>query len=473
MSSLLSAPSLHVFPRRLAPVIGAVFRSSSSQKRSVDLPDFNTDVDVHTHRLKRPERPPPSPARHRWVGLEGLRERTEGSLIPETLKEMEKDEQFKITAENLRRLGQVKLTREERKKRQRALRKLGIPNFREFLLKNLKENPQEGLEDKHQSLKKQPMEILQLNIGLYCNQACNHCHVESSPKRTEMMTREVADKCLEILDRSPSIHTLDITGGAPELNPQFRYLAAGGSALGKKVLDRCNLTVLLEPGQEDLPDFLTQHRVSVVASLPCYSAKNVNMQRGKGVFDKSIQALLLLNQRGYGKPGTGLELDLVYNPLGGFLPPPQRELEDKYRQELWDTFGIEFNKLYTVTNMPIKRFADFLYRRNELQDYMNLLVRNFNPMSVKGLMCRNLLSVNWDGRLYDCDFNQQLDLTIPRTRLGLSAKKPTKEGPSAMHPDLKTKGLSVYDITSTDDLLGSRVVTDNHCYGCTAGMGSS
>ncbi|XP_019647853.1 PREDICTED: uncharacterized protein LOC109488133 [Branchiostoma belcheri] len=353
MSSLLSAPCLHVFPRRLAPVIGAVFRSSSSQKRSVDLPDFNTDVDVHTHRLKRPERPPPSPARHRWVGLEGLRERTE-------------------------------------------------------------------------------------------------------------------------LQSSPMIFSLlPLLGGAPELNPQFRYLAAGGSALGKKVLDRCNLTVLLEPGQEDLPDFLTQHRVSVVASLPCYSAKNVNMQRGKGVFDKSIQALLLLNQRGYGKPGTGLELDLVYNPLGGFLPPPQHELEDKYRQELWDTFGIEFNKLYTVTNMPIKRFADFLYRRNELQDYMNLLVGNFNPMSVKGLMCRNLLSVNWDGRLYDCDFNQQLDLTIPRTRLGLSAKKPTKEGPSAMHPDLKTKGLSVYDITSTDDLLGSRVVTDNHCYGCTAGMGSS
>ncbi|XP_035686362.1 uncharacterized protein LOC118422737 [Branchiostoma floridae] len=472
MSSLLSASCLPALPRRLAPLIGTVFRSSSSQKQPVDLPDFNTDVDVHTHRLKRPERPPPSPAR-RWVGLEGLRERTEGSLIPDTLQEMEKDEQFKITAENLRKLGQVKLTREERKKRQRALRKLGIPNFREFLLKNLKENPQEGLEDKHQSLKKQPIEILQLNIGLYCNQACNHCHVESSPKRTEMMSREVADKCLEILATSPSIHTLDITGGAPELNPQFRYLAAGGSALGKKVLDRCNLTVLLEPGQEDLPDFLTQHRVSVVASLPCYSAKNVNMQRGKGVFDKSIQALLLLNERGYGKPGTGLELDLVYNPLGGFLPPPQRELEDKYRQELWDTFGIEFNKLYTVTNMPIKRFADFLYRRNELQDYMNLLVRNFNPMSVKGLMCRNLLSVNWDGRVYDCDFNQQLDLAIPRTRLGLSAKQPAKEEPPTVHPDLKFKGLSVWDIASTDDLLGSRVATDNHCYGCTAGMGSS
>ncbi|CAH1263506.1 Hypp2721 [Branchiostoma lanceolatum] len=468
-SLLLSAPCL---PRRLAPVIGTVLRSSSSRKQPVDLPDFNTDVDVHTHRLKRPERPPPSPAR-RWAGLEGLRERTEGSLIPDTLQEMEKDEQFKITAENLRRLGQVKLTREERKKRQRALRKLGIPNFREFLLKNLKENPQEGLEDKHQSLKKQPIEIIQLNIGLYCNQACNHCHVESSPKRMEMMTREVVDKCLEILDRSPSVHTLDITGGAPELNPQFRYLAAGGAALGKKVLDRCNLTVLLEPGQEDLPDFLTQHGVSVVASLPCYSAKNVNMQRGKGVFDKSIQALLMLNERGYGRSGTGLELDLVYNPLGGFLPPPQRELEDKYRQELWDTFGIEFNNLYTVTNMPIKRFADFLYRRNELQDYMNLLVRNFNPMSVKGLMCRNLLSVNWDGRVYDCDFNQQLDLAIPRTRLGLSAKQSAKEGPSTVHPDLKSRGLSVWDFASTDDFLGSRVVTDNHCYGCTAGMGSS
>jgi radical SAM/Cys-rich protein len=274
---------------------------------------------------------------------------------------------------------------EERKVRRRALDKLGVPDFGQFL---------EEAGVAHQLARKQT-EVFQVNIGLYCNQACSHCHVESSPKRTESMTRETVDRCLELMANTPSLHTLDITGGAPELNPEFRRLVTKArSELPhiKDIIDRCNLTVLMEPGQEDLPEFLAEHNVRVVASLPCYSAKNVNQQRGKGVFDRSINALRILNSLGYAQPGTGLHLDLVYNPLGAFLPPPQEALEEKYREELMEAFGISFNSLFTITNQPIKRFADFLHRRNELQGYMDLLVRNFNADTVEGLMCGNTVS---------------------------------------------------------------------------------
>jgi len=296
-----------------------------------------------------------------------------------------------------------------------------------------------------------------MNIGLYCNQACNHCHVESSPKRQEMMTEEVARRCMQLLEKTPSITTLDLTGGAPELNSQFRYLVTEGRRQGKEVIDRCNLTVLSEPGQEDLAQFLADNKVRIVASMPCYSEKNVNSQRGTGVFDKSILGLLQLNQVGYGVDGTGLHLDLIYNPLGAFLPPEQTALEAKYKTELAEHFGIVFNSLFTLSNMPIKRFADFLHRRGELAKYMELLVRNFNPATVEGLMCTNLVSVGYTGKMYDCDFNQQLATNMVLK----NATKPRDEG------------SSVFDVESLEELQGLKVSTDNHCFGCTAGNGSS
>ena len=311
------------------------------------LPDFNTDVNIHEHKLQRPKLP------GTWEGLDGLKERTKGSLIPQTLEAMSKDEDFKLTAKQLRQMGQVKMSQEERKKRQRALDQYGVPDFAKVV-----EHQASG-----DQLTRRPARIFQLNVGLYCNQACNHCHVESSPRRKEMMSREVAERCIELLESSPSVTTLDLTGGAPELCTEFRYLAQRGRELGKEVIDRCNLTAVLEPGQEDLVSFLAGNQIQVVASLPCYSAKNVNQQRGSGVFDKSIAALLKLNEAGYGQPDSGLPLHLVYNPLGAFLPPEQSALQDKYRAELLETFGIVFNDLFTMTNMPIKRFADFLYRR--------------------------------------------------------------------------------------------------------------
>lgn len=404
---------------------------STAQARMV-TPDQTTSVDVHEHKLKRPER-----KKKQWVGLDGLKARTSGSLVPDTLAAMEGDDEFKITAQQLRKQGQKKLTLAEKKLRRRALHELGVPDFKDFCTEN----------DKLETLDRVATEVLQINIGLYCNQACNHCHVESSPKRKEMMSREVVERCLVLLENSPSITTVDITGGAPELNENFRYLVEGATALGREVIDRCNLTVLQEPGQEDLAQFLKQHKVRVVASLPCYSLKNVDSQRGKGVFDRSIQGLLDLNKLGYGTD-PDLGLDLVYNPLGGFLPPEQSALEAKYTEELKEHFGIVFNNLFCFTNMPIKRFADFLHRRGELKNYMDLLVRNFNPHAVDQLMCRNYLSVSWTGMLYDCDFNQQIDMDIG-------------------------EGVSIFDIDNTADLLDSEIALDSHCYGCTAGAGSS
>ena len=298
-------------------------------------------------------------------------------------------------------------------------------------------------------LRRDRVTTLQVNVGKRCDLACHHCHVEAGPKRTEMMDAATADRVLVLLERNPEIRTLDLTGGAPELNEQFRKLVAGARALDREVIDRCNLTVLFEPGQEDTAEFLAEQRVKVVASLPCYSKENVEKQRGRHVFDKSIEGIRLLNELGYARPGSGLCLDLVYNPVGASLPPAQAELEDQYRKELFELFGLHFDQLATITNMPIKRFAHALLRDGEHEAYMGLLVNHFNPSTVSGLMCRHTLSVSWDGRLFDCDFNQMLEMPLgnrPRT---------------------------VYDLEDVSELAQATIATANHCFGCTAGAGSS
>jgi radical SAM/Cys-rich protein len=272
------------------------------------------------------------------------------------------------------------------------------------------------------------------------------------------MSRSIADRCLELLNQAPSVRTLDLTGGAPELTPQFRHLVESASKIDhvEEIIDRCNLTVLLEPGQEDLAEFLAKHKVKIVASLPCYTPETVNKQRGGGVFGRSITALQQLNSLGYGQPGTGLVLDLVYNPSGIFLAPSQASLTETYRAELKEGYNIVFNNLYALNNMPIKRWADYLIKEGRLEEYMGLLVGSFNPGAAEGgLMCRETLSVGWDGRVYDCDFNQQLEL-------GLLGGGENNNG-----------GTSVFDLDSLDDVVGKGIVTDNHCFGCTAGAGSS
>jgi radical SAM/Cys-rich protein len=298
-------------------------------------------------------------------------------------------------------------------------------------------------------MKRKEPHTLILNLGLYCNQTCTHCHVESSPERTETMTRENVDRVLDLLSRTPSIKTLDITGGAPELQPQFRYLVTEARKLGLNLNDRCNLTCLTEPGQEDLAEFLAENKFRIIASLPCYSKKNVNQQRGSGVFGRSITGLEMLNERGYGKPETGLLLELVYNPNGAFLAPAAEDLEPVYRKELMEHFGIVFTSLHSMNNMPVKRFADYLERRGELQKYMELLVNNFNDNFVDDLMCLDSVNIGWDGNIYDCDFNQQMDLYAGGTVLGT--------------------------IWNQDSLIipqDKKVVLGKHCFGCTAGKGS-
>jgi len=289
---------------------------------------------------------------------------------------------------------------------------------------------------------------LVLNLGLYCNQTCTHCHVESSPERTETMTLENVDRVLELLSRTPTIKTLDITGGAPELQPNFRYLVREATKLGLSMNDRCNLTCLTEPGQEDLAEFLAEHKMRIIASLPCYSRKNVNQQRGAGVFKRSIDGLLQLNEQGYGKEGTGLTLDLVYNPNGAFLPPAAEQLEPTYKKELLEHFGIEFSNLHCFNNMPVKRFADYLERRGELEKYMMLLVNNFNDGWLNELMCTDSINIGWDGRVYDCDFNQQMDLYGTGTVLS-----------------------TIWE-TETLCLQDKDIIVGKHCFGCTAGHGS-
>jgi radical SAM/Cys-rich protein len=294
---------------------------------------------------------------------------------------------------------------------------------------------------------------LQINVGKLCNQACHHCHVEAGPKRTEMMSRKVAERVMTILAASPLVQTVDITGGAPELNPHFRWLASESRRMGREVIDRCNLTVFFEEGQEDLPEFLAAQGVEIVASLPCYTEQNVDRQRGHHVFQKSIEALRLLNRLGYGLPGADLQLNLVYNPQGIALPPPQEKLQADYERELLGHFGIQFHRLFTITNMPIKRFAEELNRTGKYQEYLSLLVNHFNPATVNGLMCRTMLSVGYDGKLYDCDFNQMLDMQI-------------SSGPGRVP-------RSVWDLQSVEDLAGESITTGSHCFGCTAGSGSS
>lgn len=298
------------------------------------------------------------------------------------------------------------------------------------------------------ALHRERIETVQVNVGKVCNQACHHCHVEAGPKRTESMTRETAERVLQLLRNTPDVATVDITGGAPELNANFRLLAKESRLLGKQVIDRCNLTILLEHGQEDLLEFLRDHQVDVIASLPCYTAENVDKQRGHGVFERSIRALRLLNQAGYGRPGSGLNLDLVFNPGGASLPPPQEALEREYKQHLREDFGIEFGRLFTITNMPIRRFSDYLVRIGKQEHYSKLLADSFNPSTVNRVMCRSLISVSWDGRLYDCDFNQMLE--IPNARR-----------------------LSLWDIDSFDSLNHDDIQVGDHCFGCTAGTGSS
>jgi radical SAM/Cys-rich protein len=293
------------------------------------------------------------------------------------------------------------------------------------------------------------VETLQVNVGKLCNQACHHCHVDAGPKRSERMDAVTARRVVELLTQSPSVKTVDITGGAPELNANFRYLVEESVRLGHRTIDRCNLTVLFAEGMDWLAPFLAEQQVELVCSLPCYTAENVDKQRGRGVFDASIKALRLLNGLGYGRPGSALKLDLAYNPVGAFLPPPQAELEEQYRQELGRLFGIEFNRLLVITNMPIKRFAEQLDRDGEHESYMGLLVNHFNPATVDGLMCKSLVSVGWEGTLYDCDFNQMLEIPLGRKPLGID------------------------DLQSLDQLSGLAIATGSHCFGCTAGAGSS
>jgi len=290
---------------------------------------------------------------------------------------------------------------------------------------------------------------LQVNVGKRCNQACKHCHVDAGPLRTEEMDAETADLCLDALRRNPGIHTLDITGGAPELNPHFRRLAAGARGLGRHVIDRCNLTILFEPGQEDLAAFLAANGIEVTASLPYYLGDRTDAQRGGGVFEKSIAGLKLLNSLGYGRPGSGLALNLVYNPTGAFLPPDQASIQDEYRRELSSRHGIVFDSLFTITNMPISRFRHFLERTGNYQRYMDRLVGAFNPTAAANVMCRSLVSVGYDGALYDCDFNQMLEMPV-------SSGAPRH-----------IRDFDAY-------LLARReVVVGDHCLGCTAGAGSS
>jgi radical SAM/Cys-rich protein len=290
--------------------------------------------------------------------------------------------------------------------------------------------------------------VFQINVGRLCNQTCRHCHVDAGPDRTESMSRETAEACMRAL-ASTGIPTVDITGGAPELNPSFRWLVEESRRLGRHVMDRCNLSVLLLPSQADLGGFLARHGVEVVASLPSFAAAQTDAQRGAGVFGRSIEALKLLNGLGYGHDGSGLRLTLVTNPVGAFLPPAQAAQEALFRERLWREHEVVFNALYTITNMPISRFLEFLLESGNYEAYMRRLAEAFNPAAAAGVMCRTTLSVGWDGQLYDCDFNQMLDL-------------PIAHGAPAHIRD--------FDLARLDR---RRIVTGNHCYGCTAGAGSS
>jgi radical SAM/Cys-rich protein len=290
--------------------------------------------------------------------------------------------------------------------------------------------------------------VFQINVGKLCNQTCHHCHVDAGPDRKEIMTRETAELCIRALAKT-DIPNVDITGGAPELNPNFHWLVEQAVRLGRHVIDRCNLSVLLLPSQADLANFLAQNRAEVIASLPYFREAQTDAQRGDGVFAKSIAALRKLNELGYGKEGSGLLLNLVHNPVGAFLPPKQQAIEAQFRHELERRHGVTFNNLYTITNMPISRFLEFLLASGNYEGYMQRLVNAFNPTAAAGVMCRYTISIGWDGSLYDCDFNQMLDLPV-----SFGAPTHVRDFDAAL-------------------LHKRRIVTCNHCYGCTAGSGST
>ena len=309
------------------------------------------------------------------------------------------------------------------------------------------------------ALRRGELRTLQVNVGYACNLQCAHCHVAAAPWRTEAMSRETAEDVLSFLRdaRDAGVGTLDLTGGAPEMNPHFRWLVSEARALGVHVMDRCNLTILHEPGYEDLPQFLAEQQVEIVASLPCYLEENVDTQRGSGVFEGSIRALQQLNALGYGREGSGLVLNLVYNPVGASLPPPQVELEQDYRDELGSRFGITFNSLYALANMPIKRFGSMLLSLGQLDDYMALLQGAHRDENLESVMCRSLISVDWQGYVYDCDFNQMLGLPLRvKGRRGAAVKE----------------RVHLRELVGMD-LTGNPIVVAGHCYGCTAGQGSS
>lgn len=312
----------------------------------------------------------------------------------------------------------------------------GLPKFEDKLS-----------EHGQQPLKASGLEVLQVNVGKVCNQTCTHCHVDAGPDRRESMSRQTAQSVIDTLVRL-DISTLDITGGAPEMNPSFRFLVEEASGLGRRIIDRCNLTILLANGYQDLPQFLANHQVEVVASLPCYLEDNCDRQRGDGVFQRSLEALKTLNNLGYGQPDSPLRLTLVYNPVGSSLPPSQADLAAAYRHELHSRYGIVFHELHTITNLPISRFLDDLLQTGQYAAYMQKLVAHFNPRTVAGVMCRTMLSVDWQGNLYDCDFNQMLELPLP----------------------LQSNRIETIQV---EDITERTIATGRHCFGCTAGNGSS
>jgi len=299
------------------------------------------------------------------------------------------------------------------------------------------------------AIARRALDTLQVNVGYRCNQACHHCHVNAGPDRKEMMTRETVDEVLRVL-AARRISTLDVTGGAPELNPHFRHLVHEARKLEVHVIDRCNLTILNEPGFEDLADFLAAEKVEITASLPCYTKENVDKQRGDDVFESSILALRKLNALGYGVEGTELMLNLVYNPLGPYLPPAQHKLEADYKHELGTHFGVVFNRLYTLANMPIKRFGSTLITQGKFAAYMALLRSAHNPANLEAVMCRSLVSVDYRGFLYDCDFNQMLGIPL------VVDGKPRRHVSELLKGEIDTAPISIAE----------------HCYGCTAGQGS-
>jgi radical SAM/Cys-rich protein len=296
------------------------------------------------------------------------------------------------------------------------------------------------------AIRRNALEILQLNLGYLCNLSCTHCHVNAGPNRTELMDRQTMNDVLAFIDNNPDIHTLDLTGGAPEMNPHFRYLVKQAQDRGLKVIDRCNLVILLEPGYEDLAQFLAENQVEIVASLPCYLEDNVDKQRGKGTFNASIKALQQLNQLGYGRENPQLILNLVFNPQGATLPPDQQTLEQSYKHYLLKDYGIVFNQLFAMSNLPVQRFGSQLISKGLFNDYMQLLKDNYQAQNLTQVMCKNTLSVDWQGYVYDCDFNQMLHLP-------LSGEKT--------------------HIKNVTEVNGDPITTLEHCYGCTAGQGSS